>query len=348
MFNRQGAAARYAPREVQCAKDTKESEDPMISIGRIVLGVFLGITSISANAQGFPARPLKIMVGYAPGGGMDVLARIVTPKLTESLGQQVLVENRVGASGAVAADALIKSLADGYTIFMAESGTLVVPAINPSIGYDPVKSFAPISAVCSLPLAFVVNPAFPVKSMQELIALFKASPGKYSFATPGVAGINHLSFELFMRTAGVSAVHVPYKGASAMMPDIISGQVPVGVSSAAGAAGQVRAGKIRVIGITSLQRTSSAPDWPTVAETLPGFDASPRVFAVAPAGTPAAVIARWNEAFRFALGSKDVQDAYDKQGAVATPGTPEALAAQITAETKRWATVVQEAKIKAE
>lgn len=320
----------------------------MITVKRIVLGVLLGITSISAIAQGFPSRPLKVMVGYAPGGGMDVLARIVVPKLTESFGQQVLVENRVGASGAVAADALIKSPADGYTIFMAESGTLVVPAINPSIGYDPVKSFAPISAVCSLPLAFVVNPAFPVKNMQELIALLKANPGKYSFATPGVAGINHLSFELFMRTAGVSAVHVPYKGAAAMMPDIISGQVPVGVSSAAGAAGQVRAGKIRVIGITSLQRTTSAPDWPTIAETLPGFDASPRVFAVAPAGTPPAVVARWNDAFRFALGSKEVQDAYDKQGAIATPGTPEALAAQIAAESKRWATVVQDAKIKPE
>ena len=315
---------------------------------RAFLVATLAIASAGAIAQNYPNRPVKMLVGYAAGGGMDSLARVLAGKLTDTLGQQVLVENRAGASGAVAADAMIKSPADGYTIYAAESGALILPAINPKIGYDPVRNFLPVGGVATLPMAFVVTNAFPAKNPQELIAALKAAPGKYSYASPGVGTVQHFAFELFMRSAGVSAVHIPYKGAATMMPDIISGQVPVGVISAAAAIGQVKAGKIRTIAVTSPQRISSAPDWPAMAETLPGFDAAPRVFVVAPVGTPQPVVSRLNEAMRAALAAKDLQDNYERQGATATPTTPEELGRQITDETRRWAMIAKEANIRSE
>ncbi len=315
---------------------------------RAFLAATLAIASFGAIAQSYPGRPVKMLVGYAAGGGMDSLARVLAAKLTETLGQQVLVENRAGASGAVAADAMIKSLADGYTIYAAESGALILPAINPKISYDPVRNFLPVGGVATLPMAFVVTNAFPAKNAQELIAALKAAPGKYSYASPGVGTVQHFAFELFMRSAGVSAVHIPYKGAATMMPDIISGQVPVAVISVSAAMGQVKAGKIRTIALTSPQRISSAPDWPAMAETLAGFDAAPRVFVVAPVGTPQPVVTRLNEAMRAALASKDLQENYERQGATAMPSSPEELGRQIAEETRRWATIAKEANIKSE
>ena len=312
------------------------------------LAATLAIASVGAIAQSYPSRPVKMLVGYAAGGGMDSLARVLAAKLTETLGQQVLVENRAGASGAVAADAMIKSPADGYTIYAAESGALILPAINPKISYDPVRNFLPVGGVATLPMAFVVTNAFPAKNAQELIAALKAAPGKYSYASPGVGTVQHFAFELFMRSAGVSAVHIPYKGAATMMPDIISGQVPVAVISASAAMGQVKAGKIRTIALTSPQRISSAPDWPAMAETLAGFDAAPRVFVVAPVGTPQPVVTRMNEAMRAALASKDLQENYERQGATAMPSSPEELGRQIAEETRRWATIAKEANIKSD
>ena len=315
---------------------------------RAFLAATLAIASFGAIAQSYPGRPVKMLVGYAAGGGMDSLARVLAAKLTETLGQQVLVENRAGASGAVAADAMIKSLADGYTIYAAESGALILPGINPKISYDPVRNFLPVGGVATLPMAFVVTNAFPAKNAQELIAALKAAPGKYSYASPGVGTVQHFAFELFMRSAGVSAVHIPYKGAATMMPDIISGQVPVAVISVSAAMGQVKAGKIRTIALTSPQRISSAPDWPAMAETLAGFDAAPRVFVVAPVGTPQPVVTRLNEAMRAALASKDLQENYERQGATAMPSSPEELGRQIAEETRRWATIAKEANIKSE
>ena len=315
---------------------------------RVLLVATFAIASFGAIAQSYPSRPVKMLVGYAAGGGMDSLARVLAAKLTETLGQQVLVENRAGASGAVAADAMIKSLADGYTIYAAESGALILPGINPKISYDPVRNFLPVGGVATLPMAFVVTNAFPAKNAQELIAALKAAPGKYSYASPGVGTVQHFAFELFMRSAGVSAVHIPYKGAATMLPDIISGQVQVGVISASAAMGQVKAGKIRTIALTSPQRISSAPDWPAMTETLAGFDAAPPVFVVAPIGTPQPVVTRLNEAMRAALASKDLQDNYERQGATATPTSPEELGRQIAEETRRWATIAKEANIKSE
>jgi tripartite-type tricarboxylate transporter receptor subunit TctC len=199
-----------------------------------------------------------------------------------------------------------------------------------------------------LPMAFVVTAAFPAASTSELIAVLKADPGKYNYASPGVGTLQHLAFELFKRQAGVNALHVPYKGAAAMMPDIMSGQVPIGVISAIAAAGPTRAGKIRTLAVTSPQRLPSAPDWPAMAETLPGFSAAPNVFFVAPAGTPQAVVLKLNGAIRGALGSREVEENFAKQGATATPSTPEELRAQIAEEVKRWAALVKDAGIRLE
>ena len=303
---------------------------------------------LSAQAQEYPNRAVRLLVGYAPGGGMDTIARVVAPKLSESLGQPFVVENRPGASGGVAAEALVKSAADGYVLMVAESGTLALPAVNPKVELDPVKQFAPVGAICTLPMAFVVNPAFPAQTMAELVRELKANPGKYSYASPGVGSLQHLAFELFQRQAGVSAVHVPYKGASAMMPDLISGQVPIGVISSLAAMGPTRAGRITTLGVTTRQRLATNPDWPAIAETLPGFDAAPNVFLVAPAGTPATVVQRLAGSLGAALKTPDVVENLAKQGATASPSTPAELGTQIAEETRRWAAVVREAGIKSE
>jgi tripartite-type tricarboxylate transporter receptor subunit TctC len=311
-------------------------------------GLSLFLFSAHALAQDYPTRPVRMLVGYGAGGGMDTIARVLAPKLSEALGQQFVIENRPGASGGVAAEALTRSQPDGYVLMVAESGTLALPAVNPRVSLDPVKQLAPIGGICMLPMAFVVNPGFPAQSTKELIATLKASPGKYSYASPGIGSLQHLAFELFKRSAGVDVVHVPYKGATSMMPDLMNGQVPIGVISALAAMGPTKAGRIRTLAVTSPQRLPNLPDWPTMAETLPGFSAAPNVFLVAPAGTPAAVIERLSSSVRSAITSRDVQENFAKQGATPTPSTSSQLRGQIAEETRRWAAVVRDAGIKVE
>jgi tripartite-type tricarboxylate transporter receptor subunit TctC len=306
------------------------------------------IISFNSYSQDYPSRAVRMLVGYAPGGGMDTIARVLAPKLSEALGQQFVIENRPGASGGVAAEALLRSAPDGYMLMVAESGTLALPAVNPKVTLDPVKQLAPVGGICMLPMAFVVNTAFPAQSTKELIAELKSKPGKYSYASPGIGSLQHLAFELFKRSAGVEVVHVPYKGATAMMPDIMNGQVPIGVISALAAMGPTRAGRIRTLAVTSPERLPSAPEWPTMAESLPGFSAAPNVFLVAPAGTPRAVIEKLSRATQAAVTSKDVAESFAKQGATPTPSSPEELGAKIAEETRRWAAVVKDAGIRVE
>ena len=312
------------------------------------IGAILLCAASAAHAQDYPNRAVRMLVGYAPGGGMDTIARVVAPKLSDALGQPFVVENRPGASGGVAAEALVKSPADGYVLMLAESGTLALPAANPKVTLDPVKQFAPVGGVCTLPMAFVVNPGFPARTVAELVRELKAQPAKYSYASPGVGSLQHLAFELFQRQAGVTALHVPYKGATAMMPDIMSGQVPIGVISALAAMGPTKAGRIRTLAVTSPQRLPTNPEWPAMAETLPGFSAAPSVFLVAPPDTPAPVIQKLSTALRATLGAPEVQENLAKQGATTSPGTPAELGSQIAEETKRWAAVIKDAGIKTE
>jgi len=310
--------------------------------------LLLWFFACAALAQDYPARQVRVLVGYPPGGGMDTIARIVMPKLAEALGQPFLVENRPGASGGVAAEALVKSAPDGYVLMVAESGTLALPAVSPKVSLDPVRQFAPVGGVCTLPMAFVANAEAPFRTTQEMIAALKANPGKYSYASPGIGTLQHLAFEQFRRAAGVEALHVPYKGAAAMMPDLMGGQVHIAVISALAAQGPTRTGKIRTLAVTSPQRMPNSPELPTMAETLPGFNAAPSVFLVAPAGTPGAVVQRLSSALRAALASRDVEENFAKQGATAAPGTPQELGTLIAEETRRWAAVVKDAGIKLE
>jgi tripartite-type tricarboxylate transporter receptor subunit TctC len=314
---------------------------------RVVAAIVL-LLPCAVFSQDYPSRAVRVLVGYPAGGGMDTITRIVAPKLSEALGQPFVVENRPGASGGVAAEALVSSAPDGHVLMMAESGTLALPAVNPRVTLDPVRQFTPVGGVAMLPMTFVVNPSFPAQNTKELIAALRASPGKYGYASPGVGTMQHLAFESFKRSASVDALHIPYKGANAMMPDIMSGQVPIAVISTIAAMGPARSGKIRAIAVTSPQRVPSFPEWPAMAETLPGFSAAPRVFMVAPPGTPAPLVQKLAAAIRAAVISRDVQESFAKQGAEPAPGTSAELGAQIAEETKRWAALVRDAGIKLE
>lgn len=314
---------------------------------RFILLALLVASSQLGQAQQYPAKPLRMLVGYSAGGGADALARLIAAKMADGLGQQVLVENRPGAGATIAAAAVASSPADGYTIFFADTALLIAPAIYQKLSFDPVKSFAPVSGACTTPLVIAVNNEVKAASVAELISTLKANPGRLSYGSPGIGTVHHLAMETFKRQAGVDIVHVPYKGASAIIPDVISGQLQIGIISAPPALAQSKAGRLRPIALTSPVRVAGA-DWPTLADTLPGFDASPRLFVLAPAGTPAGVVTKLNETLKTALASKDLLDAFSAQGAFADWSTPQALGVLMAQESLRWAQVARDAGIKAE
>ena len=301
----------------------------------------------AADGQPYPNRPVRLLVGYPAGGGADALARLTATHLGEALGQQFVVENRAGAGGTLAADAVAKAAADGYTLLFGETGLLIAPAVYASLPFDPVKSFAAVGAVCALPLVVVANTAVPVKTAAELIALLKANPGKYSYGSPGFGTVHHLAMELFRIQAGVDFVHVPYKGAALIIPDLVSGQIPLAILSAPAALAQVKAGKLRAIALTSPVKLAGAPDWPALADTLAGFDASPRLFVLAPAGTPAAVIARLDAAIKGMLAKPAVLETLAAQGATPSPAGADELAAFIAAEVRKWGVIARQSGAKA-
>jgi tripartite-type tricarboxylate transporter receptor subunit TctC len=314
---------------------------------RFILLALLVASSQLGQAQQYPAKPLRMLVGYSAGGGADALARLIAAKMADGLGQQVLVENRPGAGATIAAAALASSPPDGYTIFFADTALLIAPAIYQKLSFDPVKSFAPVSGACTTPLVIAVNNEVKATSVAELISTLKANPGRLSYGSPGIGTVHHLAMETFKRQAGVDIVHVPYKGASAIIPDVISGQLQIGIISAPPALAQSKAGRLRPIALTSPVRVAGA-DWPALADTLPGFDASPRLFVLAPAGTPAGVVTKLNETLKTALASKDLLDAFSTQGAFADWSTPRALGILMAQESLRWAQVARDAGIKAE
>jgi tripartite-type tricarboxylate transporter receptor subunit TctC len=300
-----------------------------------------------AVSQAYPAKPIRMLVGYSAGGGADALARLVAGKMSESLGQQVFVENRPGAGATIAASAAASAAPDGYTLFFADSALLIAPGIYQKLGFDPVKSFAPVSGACTTPLVVVVNPSLQAQTIAELIALLKAEPGRQSYGSPGIGTVHHLAMETFKRQAGVSMAHIPYKGAAAIVPDLISGQIQIGIISAPPALAQAKAGRLRPLALTSPIKVAGA-DWPALADTLPGFDASPRLFILAPAGTPEGVVSRLNGVLKAGLESKELLDAFTAQGAAADWTTPRELGARMAEEARRWAQIAKDAGIKAE
>jgi tripartite-type tricarboxylate transporter receptor subunit TctC len=287
-------------------------------------------------------------VGYAAGGGVDAMARMLAQRLPAVLGQQVVVENRAGASGLIAADAVARSSADGYTLLMGESGMLISAQLQPRANLDPLTAFTPVAGAFVAPLMIVANNSLPAADAKQLIALLKANPGRYAYATSGVGTVHHLGFEMLKARTGAFIVHIPYRGAAQILPDVISGQVPIGVVSAAAGLAQARAGKVRAIAMMSTGKLAGAEHVPPMSDALPGFDVAPRLMLMAPAGTPAPVVERLNEAVRKVLESPELAQAAAQQGAIPTYLPPAQLAATLAQESGNWARLISAQKINVE
>ncbi len=301
-------------------------------------------------AQTWPVKPIRLIVPYSPGGTADLLGRGIARKLSESLGQQVIIENRMGAGGGIGTDLVAKSKADGYTLLL---GTIATHAINPNlypdIPYDPVKDFAPVALVATMPNLLVVNPSVPARSVRELIALAKAKPGELAFASAGSGTTQHLSGELFKKMAGVDMLHIPYKGNAPAVTDLIGGQVQVMFDNIPISLQQVRAGKLRALAVTGAKRSAVLPDVPTIAEAaLPGYSVTSWFALFAPAGTPAAIVARLNRETNKALAGKALYDQLTDQGIQPGSGTAAHLAAHLRAELPRWKKIVAESGARVE
>jgi tripartite-type tricarboxylate transporter receptor subunit TctC len=312
------------------------------------IGALLALVAVGALGQGYPNRTIRLVVPFPAGGTTDILARAAAQKLTESLGQPVVVDNRPGAAGNIGSDIVAKSAPDGYTLLM---GTVGTHAINPSLyskmPYDHVKDFVPVVLVASVPNVLVVNPSLPVKSVGDLIKLAKAKPGEINFASSGSGTSIHLSGELFKTMAHVDMTHIPYKGSAPALTDLIGGQVQIMFDNLPSSLAQIKAGKLRAIAVTSQKRAPALPDVPTIAESgLPGFEATSWFGVLAPAGTPFPVVARINSEINKWLQTPEAREQLLAQGAAAAGGTPESFAAHIRAETDKWAKVVKESGAK--
>jgi tripartite-type tricarboxylate transporter receptor subunit TctC len=314
----------------------------MYALIRALMLVLGCAVALPASAQRYPAKPVRMIVGIAPGGGLDSSARLVASKLSEVLGQQVVVDNRPGAGGTIAAAAVAAAAPDGYTLQYAATSLLIAPSLYKNLSFDPVKSFTAVGGVGWEPLVVVVNPAVQARTPAELIALLKANPGKYSYGSPGVGSVHHLAMELFRTQAGVNIVHVPYKGAALYIPDLVSGVLPVAIASVTATLPQAKAGKLRAIALTRPIKGSLAPGWPALADTLPGFDAAASFFVVAPAGTPAEAVSRLSDALKTAVSAEDLQRSFAAQGATAEFMAPDVLAATIESEVKKWSVAARE------
>jgi tripartite-type tricarboxylate transporter receptor subunit TctC len=288
-------------------------------------------------------KPIRMIVGTAPGGPIDFSARLAAQKLTEALGQSVVVDNRTGASGTIGTSYVAKATPDGYTLLMASAATLcIVPNLYPNIPYDTLRDFAPISTVAAVSYAVVVNPAVPVKSVQEFIALAKAKPGQLRFGSAGSGSVTHLAVVLFQSMAGVDFVHVPYKGAGPAMIDLIGGQLDFMFDSLLTSTPLVKAGKLRALAQTSLRRSTVLPDVPTVAETaLPGFEASTWFGLVAPAKTPRELIVKLNNAIVKGLANPETRERLQAQGIEPVGNSPEQFAKLLREEMPKWARIVK-------
>jgi tripartite-type tricarboxylate transporter receptor subunit TctC len=316
---------------------------------RALLAAGLGTLACGGSrAQAWPSRPIRLLVGYSAGGGVDAMARLLAPRLSAQLGQQVVVENRTGAAGLIAGDAAAKAAPDGYTLMLGDSSLLIAQHLQPRMSFDPVKGFAPVAGVFMLPLVIVTGNDFPARTPREFIAQIKANPAKYSYATSGVGTVHHLGFEMLKARTQSFVVHIPYRGAAQIVPDVISGQVPIGVVSATAAIAQAKAGKLRALAVMNPVKLAGAEDIAPLADALSGFDAVPRLYLLAPAGTPPAIVERLSEATRAVMAAPDISQAAAGQGAVPAYVPAGTLAGDIVAESASWGKVIRDQKITAQ
>jgi tripartite-type tricarboxylate transporter receptor subunit TctC len=313
-----------------------------------LLALTLALAS-TAFAQQYPTKPIRLIVTYPPGGGADLMARLVAPKMAETLGQPVVVENKPGAGGQIGAAEVARAAPDGYTIMLDAANHAVNPSLYANLPYDSAKAFQPISLLVRFPNVLVVNPQFPAKDVKELIALAKAKPGSVAFASSGSGSAQHLAGELFRQQAGVDMTHVPYKGGGPALNDVIGGQVPVFFGNMASSLPHVKGGKLRALAITGSKRSDALPDAPTVAEAgLPGYEVYEWNAIFAPAGTPAPVIAKLNEAITKALHAPDVRERILGLGGEIAAANPQDTARFVRDQSELWARVVRTGKIKPE
>jgi len=303
----------------------------------------------AAHAETYPSRPITLLVPAAAGGGNDTVARTVAEKMSRLLGQQIVIENRPGAGGSLAARQVARSEPDGYTIGIGNPATLAIaPAMLPNVGYDPVKDFVPVGMIAASPHIILINNFIPAKTLGEFIALAKAEPGKYTFASGGAGSPAHLGPELLASMAGIKLTHVPYKGTGPAIADLLGGHVSMTYSSLPPALGLVREGKVRPIAIASVKRSALLPEVPTASETLPGYESTQRYGIIAPANTPREIVMRLNTALNEALASEDVKSRIAADGADVAPSSPEEYAADVAAAAAKWGGVIKQLGLKAE
>ena len=315
----------------------------------MLVAVVLSLSSF-AIAQSWPTRPLRLIVPTAPGGGTDFTGRLVAAKLSETLGQQVVVENRGGGGGSVGADNAAKATPDGYTLLL---GSIATHAVNPvlykKLPYDHIKDFAPVSLIGTVPNVLVVHPSLPAKTFAEFISYTKANPGKINYGSSGVGSPPHLSMELLRSLTGINLVHVPYKGAGPALADLLGGQVQSMCTSLAGQITFIKSGRVRARGVTTAKRNPQLPDVPTIVESgVPGYEVTIWYAVFAPAATPKAIVDRLNAEMVKALNSAEMRERMAQQGMDPAPSTPGELAAFVKVETAKWAKAAKDSGATAE
>jgi tripartite-type tricarboxylate transporter receptor subunit TctC len=310
---------------------------------RAFLVCLLFLPAAPAGAQGYPSKPVRMIVPSTPGGGPDIMARAVGQKLTEAWGQAVVIENRGGAGGIIGSEAAAKAPPDGYTLVMANAGSHAVNAsLYAKLPYDPIRDFAPVTLVSSAPNILIVHPSLPVKNVRELVALAKQKPDTLTFGSGSNGSTAHLTGELFKLQAGVRLVHVPFKGAPAAVVGVMSGEVAIAFPNIPPALPQVKAGKLRALGVTTLTRAAAAPEIPTLAEAgLPGFEAVAWFGVLAPAGTPRDIVLKVSQEIARIVRMPEMQDRLRLEGAEAVGSTPEQFAETIRRDIAKWAVVVK-------
>jgi tripartite-type tricarboxylate transporter receptor subunit TctC len=322
-----------------------------------VIGGVAATWPLAARAQqpttsviDYPTRPITLIVPYAAGGGNDAMARVVADRMSRTLRQQIVIENRGGAGGSIATRQVAKAAADGYTLGLGGTGTLAIdPTLYPNAGYDPRKDFAPVGLIATSPMVILVNPSLPAHNVRDLIVLAKAQPGKLNYASAGSGSGIHLGTVLFAAAAGIELTHIPYRGTGPALTDLLGGRITMYFSSLPPAIGLVKDGKLRALAVTGLKRSPTFPELPTVAEQgLPGFDAVLHYGIVAPAGTPRPIVEKLNAALRETLGDAGVSGRIALEGAEPLATTPEEYAADIDREETKWSALVKSSGAKAE
>jgi tripartite-type tricarboxylate transporter receptor subunit TctC len=316
---------------------------------RTVAALAALLFACSAFAQAYPNRPVKVVVPWPPGQATDIAARVVAERLQSVLGQPFVVENRPGAGGSIGTDVVVKSAPDGYTILAASSGPVSIMPNLQGTPYDPLKDLAAVSLICATPFALVTHPSFPAANAQEFIALVKANPGKYTFASSGTGATAHLFAELFNSMAGIQARHVPYKGSAAALTDVINGTVSYAVETVAATQTHIRSGRLKAFGVSTARRTGAMPELPPLAEVgLPGYDAAAWIGYAAPAGTPREALARLSGEMQKLLATDEIKARLVSLGLDAVSSTPAEMAAFLRREQERYGSLIKSQNIKVE